>query len=232
MKRFDIWIPLAILFLGMSAFAFVQRETLFSPKRYGQPRVASPNKELHTADTTKLLPAPAQGYIVTEYGDSVGADYDWNQLIARIKRREGFVPTVYRCAAGVPTIGYGHSIKPGDSTLLAQLPPEGISKAQADSILRRDLAYSRWFVEKFLGTQLTKPQLIAVTNFCYAFGTGNLHKSQIFKNIKANKPVVDEFAKWIHINGNPSSYLAKERAFEQALYRLGEYNDDTFALAR
>ncbi|MEM6299796.1 MAG: lysozyme [Bacteroidota bacterium] len=222
MKRFDLLIPFAVLLLGVSAFGFVSRPNEELPRTV----------MLHTTtDTTELLHNPIPDYIITEYGDSVWSDYTWDHLIERIKRREHFMPKPYRCAAGALTIGYGHTIKPEDRAFIQSLPPEGLTEAQADSILRKDLAYSKWFVEEFLG-ELEGTQKIALTNFCYAFGTTKLHNSQLFKKIKAGEEAEGEFAKWIHINGRPNSYLAKERAFEWALYTLGKDADDSFALAR
>ncbi len=234
MKQFDWWIPLVVLFLGVSALAFVQRETLFSSKTYGQPRFPQ-NAALHTPTNTNLPTTesvPNAGYLLTAYGDSVWADYTWDDLVRRIKKREGFMPLPYVCAAGSLTIGYGHTIKPEDKEWIQHIPEAGISEARATQLLYKDLAYSRWFVEKFLGEHLSDLQIIALTNFCYAFGTTKLHNSQLFAQITQGKDVSDAFAQWVHINGEPNSYLAKERAFEQALYLLGKASDGTFALAR
>ena len=35
-----------------------------------------------------------------------------DSLIERIKVREGFLSTVYRCTSGVQTIGYGRTVDP------------------------------------------------------------------------------------------------------------------------
>ncbi|MGA1600005.1 MAG: glycoside hydrolase family protein [bacterium] len=50
-------------------------------------------------------------------------------LIERIKRHEGFSPTVYRCPSGKQTIGYGRLIE----------SPGGLSKNEAEILLHNDL---------------------------------------------------------------------------------------------
>ena len=78
--------------------------------------------------------------------------------IALIKRFEGFSPCVYRCPAGMPTIGYGHVVQ-HNSRLADEITP-----AQADNVLYADAAMAGAAVARLIRARLTQNQ------FKYCFG--------------------------------------------------------------
>lgn len=141
--------------------------------------------------------------------------YTWDSLITRIKSREGLMLEPYDCAAGYRTIGYGHLITERDSALLA-----GITEKQADSLLRKDLNYSKKWVKKNLKLKGTK--LIAITNFCFAFGTSKLYRSTLYKKIQNKEKINEEILRWVNINGSPNPNLQEEREFELWLYTVND----------
>jgi GH24 family phage-related lysozyme (muramidase) len=150
---------------------------------------------------------------LTENG--VKTHYTWDSLITRIKSREGLMLEPYDCAAGYRTIGYGHLITERDSALL-----EGITEKQADSLLRKDLNYSKRWVKRNLKLKGTK--LIAITNFCFAFGTSKLYRSTLYKKIQNKEKINKEILRWVNINGSPNSNLQEEREFELWLYTAND----------
>ena len=141
--------------------------------------------------------------------------YNWDSLITRIKGREGLMLEPYDCAAGYLTIGYGHLITERDSALLG-----GITEKQADSLLRKDLNYSKRWVKKNLKLKGTK--LIAITNFCFAFGTSKLYRSTLYERIQKGEKIDEEILRWVNINGLPNSNLQEEREFELWLYTAND----------
>lgn len=143
-------------------------------------------------------------------------NYTWQHLINRIKKRENLELKSYICPAGFKTIGYGHTIKKADRKHIKDIDVKGINSQQADSLLNKDLNYCKDWVKKTL--HLEGHKLMAITNFCYAFGTTKLRKSQLYKNIKANKSIDSEIRRWVHINGRAAKNLVREREFELALY--------------
>ncbi len=147
--------------------------------------------------------------------DKVQSHYTWDSLITRIKSREGLMLEPYDCPAGYSTIGYGHLITKRDSALLG-----GITEKQADSLLRKDLNYSKKWVKKNL--QLKGTKLIAITNFCFAFGTSKLYRSTLYKKIQRKEKINEEILRWVNINGSPNSNLQEEREFELWLYTAND----------
>jgi GH24 family phage-related lysozyme (muramidase) len=147
--------------------------------------------------------------------DSIQVVYTWDSLITRIKSREGLMLEPYNCAAGYRTIGYGHLITERDSALLG-----GITEKQADSLLRHDLNYSKRWVKKNLKLKGTK--LIAITNFCFAFGTSKLYRSTLYKKIQNKEKIDKEILRWVNIGGSPNSNLQEEREFELWLYTVND----------
>ncbi len=150
---------------------------------------------------------------VTENG--VETIYTWDSLISRIKGREGLKLEPYNCAGGYRTIGYGHLITERDSSLVG-----GITEKQADSLLRKDLNYSKKWVKKNLKLKGTK--LIAITNFCFAFGTSKLYRSTLYQKIQKKEKINEEILRWVKINGSSNASLKEEREFELWLYTIND----------
>jgi len=150
-----------------------------------------------------------------EEENEVKVVYTWDSLIHRIKSREGLRLEPYDCAAGYVTIGYGHLLTQNDSSLVA-----GITEKQADSLLRKDLNYSKKWVKKNLKLKGTK--LIAITNFCFAFGTSKLYRSTLYQKIQNKEKINEEILRWVKINGSSNAHLKEEREFELWLYTAND----------
>ena len=95
----------------------------------------------------------------------------------KIKQFEGLRLEAYVCAAGVCTIGYGHttSVKPGDV----------ITEAQADAFFESDIRAVENQVNA-LPLHLGQYQFDAVVSFCFNVGIGKFKKSTLYKKIRAD----------------------------------------------
>lgn len=95
----------------------------------------------------------------------------------KIKRFEGLRLKAYVCAAGVCTIGYGHTtgVKPGDV----------ITEAQADAFFESDIRAVENQVNA-LPLHLGQYQFDAVVSFCFNVGIGKFKKSTLYKKIRAD----------------------------------------------
>ncbi len=96
-----------------------------------------------------------------------------------IKRSEGFRSAVYRDAAGVPTIGYGHRILRGESY------PGGIDEAQGDRLLAADVQLAEEAVERLVKVPLTQGQFDVLVDFCFNLGTARLAASTLLQELNA-----------------------------------------------
>jgi lysozyme len=131
-------------------------------------------------------------------------------LIKKIKEFEGVKLVAYKCPAGIPTIGVGHTkgVKMGQK----------ISMAQVNSLLRSDLSP----IEVFLNKQPTKfaqGQFDALADFAFNLGIGALSGSSLFRKalLKANDTEIkNEFMKWTHAAGKVLPGLVKRRQWESA----------------
>lgn len=98
--------------------------------------------------------------------------------VAQIMAFEGFRSKAYKCAAGVWTIGYGHT----DGVRQYQL----CTKAQAHDWLLQDLAKAEAAVIA-LEVCETQGQYDALTDFVFNLGANALRKSTLLKKIRAAK---------------------------------------------
>ena len=88
-----------------------------------------------------------------------------------IKKSEGLRLKSYKCSAGVPTIGYGH-------TKNVQMGQE-ISKSQADDFFKKDVKIYENEVNRINTTKnynLNQNQFDSLVSFGYNCGIGNLRK--------------------------------------------------------
>mgnify|MGYP000964586097 CR=1 FL=1 len=134
-----------------------------------------------------------------------------------IKRFEGFSPTVYICPAGYPTIGYGHLVK--DSGRYEQ----GITEAEAEDLLRRDVRAAENAVLRLIDVPLTDGQFDALVSFTFNLGAGALQRSTLRRKVnrQAHCEVPEQFMRWVWAGGRRLAGLVKRRQEELARFLQG-----------
>jgi GH24 family phage-related lysozyme (muramidase) len=142
------------------------------------------------------------------------------ERIDMIKKHEAlrlvaYLPTPH----DVWTIGWGHT-----ATARAGMK---ITKVQAETLLRRDLAWVRDVIAKRVKVPLTQPQYDALASFIFNLGEANFKASTLLKKLNAYDYVgtADQFPRW---NKQRQGYqlvvlrgLTKRRAEERALFLEG-----------
>lgn len=133
-------------------------------------------------------------------------------LIEKLKEFEGCRLTAYRCPAGVPTIGYGHTkgVKMGMK----------ITQAQADALLKSDLKPFENYVNKLL-VCTSQGQFDALVDFSFNLGTVSLERSTLLKLIRqhaSTDSIQKQFMKWVYAGGKKLAGLEKRRAWEALRY--------------
>jgi lysozyme len=132
-----------------------------------------------------------------------------------IKRFEGLRLKAYKCAAGVWTIGYGHTrdVKPGAT----------ITAHQADAILDVDLDAVERQVMRNLAVSVAPHEFDALVSFTFNLGEAALARSSLLRklNTEDRAGAAEEFSRWRFAGGRELRGLVKRRAAERALF-LGE----------
>lgn len=129
-----------------------------------------------------------------------------------IKQFEGLRLEAYEDSVGVLTIGYGHTlnVKAGDTC----------DEADAEYLLRQDLADAEGAVHSLVRVPLNQNQLDALLSFVFNLGRGNLAKSTLLKKLNASDYAGAslEFTKWNRAGGQVLKGLTRRREAEQALF--------------
>ena len=133
-----------------------------------------------------------------------------------IKQFEGLKLAAYKCPAGIPTIGYGHT-----STVVMG---QKISEEQAEALLIRDLEGCEADVARLVNAPLKQCQFDALVSFVFNLGAGNFKTSTLLKCVKLRDKsgAVREFGRWVFatVGGVKTKLpgLVKRRAAEAELY--------------
>lgn len=130
-----------------------------------------------------------------------------------IKYYEGFSAKPYLCAAGFPTIGYGHLIKKGEKFGI-------ISMAEAEELLRQDMASAERSVLRLIERPLTDNQFAALVSFTFNLGGGALQASTLRRKVNAglDSEVPEQFMRWIYAGGRKLKGLERRRGAEAEVY--------------
>lgn len=99
-----------------------------------------------------------------------------------VKQFEGLSLSAYRCPAGVPTIGYGHTVgvQMGDT----------ITPAQADGYLAADLvAYAQNVKRMLAGAPTSQHEFDAMVSLAFNIGLNGFEKSTVLRLHKAGDKV-------------------------------------------
>lgn len=135
-----------------------------------------------------------------------------NQGRQLIKQYEGLRLEAYRCPAGIPTIGWGHTegVKMGQ-----RITPE-----QAEDLLVEDIAP----IEKLLNTMainFRQEQFDALVSWIFNLGRGNFVSSTLCRRIQEgadDELIADQIIKWVYSNGRPLAGLMKRRVSEANMF--------------
>jgi lysozyme len=131
-----------------------------------------------------------------------------NLLIRQLMKMEGLRLEAYRDAAGVVTIGYGHT--------KGVLMGDRITKYWAKDLLMRDVAEVERQVAA-LDVARTEGQMDALVSFAFNVGIGRLRTSNLLRVIRqggSKSAIRHEFMKWTHTGGKKLKGLERRRDWE------------------
>ena len=126
---------------------------------------------------------------------------------------EGLRLTAYQDAAGVWTIGHGHTghdVHPGLT----------ITTAQATQLLRQDAASAAAAVNRLVTCPLTQNQFDALVDFVFNLGAGIFARSTLLQKLNRDSltAAAAEFARWNRAGTTVLPGLMQRRQAETALF--------------
>lgn len=130
------------------------------------------------------------------------------RLLEHIRQSEGYRLRAYKDAAGVWTIGYGHTkdVQPG----------QRIDKATVERYLREDLSgIEEWLSKKAWCD--TQGKFDACADFIFNLGLGRFMTSTLQTKIWQGAPTEEiqkEFRRWVYAGGRVMPGLVKRREWE------------------
>jgi len=140
-----------------------------------------------------------------------------NSGLNLVRQFEGFSATPYRDADGW-SIGYGHFILPGETYTV-------IDEAQADALLRADVAKAEQIVRSHVTVPLTQSQFDALVSFVYNVGGPpryQFENSTLLRLLNAGdySAAAEQFKRWNSPKSPPQvvAVLTDRRAQERELF--------------
>jgi len=137
--------------------------------------------------------------------------------VKAIQQHEGLMLEAYVDAAGVNTIGFGHT-----GSEYAQ-PGKKITKAKAVELLKKDLKQAEDAVNRLVKVDITQPMYDSLVSLAFNIGNGAFAKSTLLKKLNQGDYLgaADEFPRWRKAGGKVLTGLVKRRAAERAMFLSG-----------
>jgi lysozyme len=133
-----------------------------------------------------------------------------------IKGFEAFRPVQYRDAVGIPTIGYGHVIRPND---VEHFRGRTLTEAEATGILCDDLEIAEAHINDLVTVDLAQHEFDALCSFVFNVGARAFETSTLLKKINAGDlSASQEFLRWDHAGGKVLAGLTKRREAEAEMF--------------
>jgi lysozyme len=138
--------------------------------------------------------------------------YDHDGLLLT-EASEGLRLKAYLDSKGVPTIGAGHT---GKDVYIGLV----VTYAQADILLRADLASASATVNHALKINVTQHQFDALVDFTFNEGCGHFLTSTLLAKVNSRDipGAAAEFMKWVTAGGQKLPGLVRRRTLEQAMF--------------
>ena len=139
--------------------------------------------------------------------------------LALIKKFEGLELEAYKCAAGVWTIGYGHTkdVQPGDVW----------SESHADHMLEVELEEFEAYINDNVTAPLSQNQFDALVSWVYNLGPANLKASTMLKVLNSGdyEGVPAQIKRWNKAGGKVLEGLIRRREAEALLFVGRDWNE-------
>jgi lysozyme len=137
--------------------------------------------------------------------------------LALIKAHEGRRLEAYKDPVGIWTIGYGHTSAAGAPKVS---PGMKITEAEAERILRNDLAKFERAVADAVSVPLNDNQFSALVSFCFNVGPGGFRRSSVLRcvNDRQFDLVPGRLALWNKGGGKVLRGLVRRRMEEGELF--------------
>ena len=137
------------------------------------------------------------------------------QGLELIKTFEGLELNAYKCAAGVWTIGYGHTKSVQEGMV--------ISEDTANDMLMEELVEYENYVNTLVKVPLSQNQFDALVSWVYNLGSSNFQASTMLKVINANDMVnvPAQIMRWNKAGGKVLEGLTRRRQAEADLFSSG-----------
>ncbi|KWF99100.1 hypothetical protein WL95_00350 [Burkholderia cepacia] len=131
---------------------------------------------------------------------------------------ERFVPTPYKDAAGIWTIGVGHAMPNG-------ITIRSLTLDQGKALLVQDLAPCNRAVLNAVPGGLAQNEFDALVHFAFNVGVTAFLNSTLLRKLKAGDRAgaAAEFARWNKAGGVVVAGLVRRRAAECELFQCGTY---------
>lgn len=144
-----------------------------------------------------------------------------DETLALIRRWEGKRNQAYRDAAGIWSIGYGHT--------LGVVPGQAVTDAEADALLQQDLAMAGAAVERLVAVPLSDGQYGALVSFVFNLGAAAFGNSTLLKKLNTGDyaAVPAELQRWVKATDPATGRkqtlpgLVNRRAAEAGLWARG-----------
>jgi len=139
--------------------------------------------------------------------------------LSLIKKFEGCEYNAYKCAAGVWTIGYGHTadVKEGDL----------VTQQEADKILEEDMKEYEGYINSAVTVDLNQNQFDSLVSWVFNLGPSNLSSSTLLTKIN-NKDwdnVPEQIKRWNKAGGKVLEGLIRRREAEALLFENKEWHE-------
>ena len=139
--------------------------------------------------------------------------------LALIKKFEGLELEAYKCAAGVWTIGYGHTkdVQEGDVW----------SESHANHMLEVELEEFEGYITNNVTVALSQNQFDALVSWVYNLGPANLKASTMLKVLNSGdyEGVPAQIKRWNKAGGKVLEGLIRRREAEALLFVGRDWNE-------
>ncbi len=139
--------------------------------------------------------------------------------LSLIKKFEGCEYNAYKCAAGVLTIGYGHTEGVKEDDLVTQ--------QEADKLLEKDIKIFEEIVLDAVEMPLSQHQFDALVSWTFNLGGGNLNASTMLKVLNKGdyENVPAQIKRWNKAGGKVLEGLIRRREAEALLFEGKEWHE-------